>query len=1772
MNTSACLRRARKTLLALFLGCNMIFLMPALAQTRVDSGPASAPAASDTLAEAAPRPSLPHLILEQVTGFLGLPGPMQAGTKASSAAARSNGDGAAHDPFAQDDPTQGRRSGSLKLSELNPLQMAKDKARNYGTNWLNASAETWLSGLVDNGRARVNFNIDWDGHLQGEGDVLLPLYDTPHTTIFTQIGARSMASDDDKDRWIGNIGLGQRWFPYAKDLQNAGNLMFGYNAFFDRDFTRSHQRGGVGGEIQYDWLRLASNYYFPLSGWKGSPDFDRRLIEERPAKGWDVRLKAYWPTYRNLAFTGAYTRWSGEHVGVFGAKHLEKDPREWSYGIEYTPLPLFSGFIKQRHVEGSRNETEFGLNFTYRFGMPWEKQTRHSSVAELRSVSASRHEFVDRENKIILEYRAKKAYHIELTRFDRNSGEFVFRLRNGFDEFPDGVTVHVRASNGATLAMNEAIAPTHFLARAANALRGIFSIKTAHAADFSKTYVTRGGGYIQGTLTNTVTGPVTITAQAGNSTASFTVNVIGVNDVTSLSADADSIPVARALSAGATLSFKAYKDGIAQTQQNVRWSIVSDAAGSALLNAQSSTDDQGRATAVLKLASAGAGPIVVKAELAGDSNTQAEVTVTVTKVAEVPTLPQAPTLDTDNALADGAAENRLSLQVHDSANGIHAGAGLTVAWTLVSPDPATGLTLANNGISTTNADGVAEMSVTDSSGLAREVTLKATLEGNGGASQEQSVTAHFTAVAYALPEPVTVLADAALPDGKAENKLSVQVYDISHNANAGAGVTVTWSIASPDPATGLTLANNGVSVTNASGVAEMSVTDSEGQARAVTLLATVDGGGAGKEQSATVNFAAISYALPNAVSVISDNALANGKAENKLRVQVYDISHNANAGAGVTVTWSIVSPNPATGLTLANNGISTTNAGGVAEMSVTDSGGLARAVILKATVEGSGTSAAGREQNATVRFTDSYALPNAMNVETDYSPPDGVTANRLSVQVYDNANGRNAGAGVTVTWTITSPNPATGLTLANGGVSTTNAGGVAEMSVTDNSGLTRAVTLRARVGVGGAGKEQSATVNFAAPAPSPSYTLEATPTALTQHAATSVTFTVKQGGTAVPSGTAVTFSASANPSFTNLPGGTPTTDGSGQIIVPNLTATAAGAQTVSATVAGQTVSVSFTVTAAAYTLEATPTTLTRNTPASVTFTVKQDGTAVPSGAAVTFSANSNFTNLPTGAQSTDGSGQITVSNLTATAAGTQTVSATVGGQAVSVSFTVTAPYTLEATPTALTQNTPASVTFTVKQDGAAVPSGTAVTFSTNTNFTNLPTGAPTTDASGQIIVPNLTATAAGTQTVSATVAGQTVSVSFTVTAPYTLEATPVTLTQNTPASVTFTVKQGGAAVPSGAAVTFSASANPNFTNLPGGAQTTDASGQITVSSLTATVAGTQTVSASIGGQTVSVDFTVTAPALISIINVVNGPSFTSGTLYSTASFQAKVVDASGNPVSSATVTWSVLSAQNNAPAMMSGWRSKKTGLTWGNVPESNLTYADLQQERISSASSPTAATIGTGETPVQQLTDIVGQREITIQAKVNIGGTDYTATQPVSFGSGPLSVFSRVGTGVVQWSPNSSSDNTRANASSFQHLNNSFPAAAFCGGTVNNDVTSTGPAGTNSAGFDPNSGGWSTAYTPVGSTSYQARNAENSHLPTTAQLLAVAAPNSSYTNVLERQGAAVAAGWLDASYSAWTGEVPFNGSNFYAMVVRLDNGNVTRNNVDNTNPVAVCRP
>jgi adhesin/invasin len=207
----------------------------------------------------------------------------------------------------------------------------------------------------------------------------------------------------------------------------------GYNVFLDQDFSRGHLRGGLGLELWYDWLRMAGNYYKPLSAWRPSEDFDSRYIQERPAEGFDVRLTGYVPFYRHLALNAAMERWRGEYVGALGhSERLYSDPTVLSGGAAWTPVPMVTVSGEARSSK-SHTEGRFGLTLNYFFGVPIEEQLSPGRVAELTSVDNSRHDFVQRQNEIILEYRATPGrYIIQVTRTPGQANTFTLTVTDGF--------------------------------------------------------------------------------------------------------------------------------------------------------------------------------------------------------------------------------------------------------------------------------------------------------------------------------------------------------------------------------------------------------------------------------------------------------------------------------------------------------------------------------------------------------------------------------------------------------------------------------------------------------------------------------------------------------------------------------------------------------------------------------------------------------------------------------------------------------------------------------------------------------------------------------------------------------------------------------------------------------------------------------------------------------------------------------------------------------------------------------------------------------------------------------------------------------------------------------------------------------------------------------------------------------------------------------------------------------------------------------------------
>ncbi|MGI3449798.1 intimin-like inverse autotransporter SinH [Citrobacter arsenatis] len=291
-------------------------------------------------------------------------------------------------------------SAMQNFSNLTP-EALKSQAQSYLQNQLTSSAQSYLdSALSPYGKLRTNLSVTAEGNFDGSSlDYFVPLYDNQERLFFTQLSMQRK-----EDRTIGNIGVGIR--------QNVGDWLLGGNTFYDYDFTRGHRRLGLGAEAWTDYLKFSGNYYHPLSDWKDSPDFD--FYEERPARGWDIRAETWLPFYPQLGGKLVYEQYYGDQVALFGTDNLEKNPHAVTLGVNYTPVPMLTVGTDYKAGTGDNNDLSVNATLTYQFGTPLAAQLDPENVKTQRSLMGSRHDFVERNNFIVLEYREKDPLDVTL--------------------------------------------------------------------------------------------------------------------------------------------------------------------------------------------------------------------------------------------------------------------------------------------------------------------------------------------------------------------------------------------------------------------------------------------------------------------------------------------------------------------------------------------------------------------------------------------------------------------------------------------------------------------------------------------------------------------------------------------------------------------------------------------------------------------------------------------------------------------------------------------------------------------------------------------------------------------------------------------------------------------------------------------------------------------------------------------------------------------------------------------------------------------------------------------------------------------------------------------------------------------------------------------------------------------------------------------------------------------------------------------------------------
>ncbi|MGP4254226.1 inverse autotransporter IatD [Escherichia coli] len=290
-----------------------------------------------------------------------------------------------------------QRVGSLLSQDMNSEQ-ASGMARGWASSEASGAMTDWLNNF---GTAKISLGVDEDFSLKNsQFDFLHPWYDTPDYLLFSQ---HTLHRTDDRTQI--NTGLGWRHF--------TSSWMSGINLFFDHDLSRYHSRAGLGAEYWRDYLKLSSNAYIGLTGWRSAPELDYDF-EARPANGWDLRAEGWLPAWPQLGGKLVYEQYYGDEVALFDKNDRQSNPHAITAGLNYTPFPLLTLSAEQRQGKQGENDTRFAVDLTWQPSSSMQKQLNPDEVAGRRSLAGSRYDLIDRNNNIVLEYRKKELIRLSL--------------------------------------------------------------------------------------------------------------------------------------------------------------------------------------------------------------------------------------------------------------------------------------------------------------------------------------------------------------------------------------------------------------------------------------------------------------------------------------------------------------------------------------------------------------------------------------------------------------------------------------------------------------------------------------------------------------------------------------------------------------------------------------------------------------------------------------------------------------------------------------------------------------------------------------------------------------------------------------------------------------------------------------------------------------------------------------------------------------------------------------------------------------------------------------------------------------------------------------------------------------------------------------------------------------------------------------------------------------------------------------------------------------
>ncbi|EPZ0150111.1 intimin type beta [Escherichia coli] len=715
--------------------------------------------------------ALPVLGSAPVVAAGGVAGHTNKMTKMSPDATKSNTtDDKALNYAAQQAASLGSQLQSRSLNG----DYAKDTALGMASSQASSQLQAWLQHY---GTAEVNLQSgnNFDG---SSLDFLLPFYDSENMLAFGQVGARYIDS-----RFTANLGAGQRFF--------LPENMLGYNVFIDQDFSGDNTRLGIGGEYWRDYFKSSVNGYFRMSGWHES--YNKKDYDERPANGFDIRFNGYLPSYPALGAKLMYEQYYGDNVALFNSDKLQSNPGAATVGVNYTPIPLVTMGIDYRHGTGNENDLLYSMQFRYQFDKPWSQQIEPQYVNELRTLSGSRYDLVQRNNNIILEYKKQDILSLNIphdingTEHSTQKIQLIVKSKYGLDRIVWDDSA-LRSQGGQI---------QHGGSQSAQDYQAILP---AYVQGGSNIYKVTARAYDRnGNSSNNV--QLTITVLPNGQV----VDQVGVTDFTAdkTSAKADGI---EAITYTATVK----KNGVAQANVPVTFSIVS---GTATLGANSArTDGNGKATVTLKSATPGQVVVSAKtAEMTSPLNASAVIFVDQTKasITEIKA-------DKTTAKADGSDAITYTVRV------MKEGAPVVDQKVTFSKDFGT----LNKTEATTDQNGYATVKL--SSNTPGKAIVSAKVSGVG--TEVKATTVEFFAPLSIDGDKVTVIGTGitgALP------KNWLQYGQVKLQATGGNG-KYTWKSSNTKIAS---VDNSGVITLNEKGSATITVVSGDKQSATYTINA-----------------------------------------------------------------------------------------------------------------------------------------------------------------------------------------------------------------------------------------------------------------------------------------------------------------------------------------------------------------------------------------------------------------------------------------------------------------------------------------------------------------------------------------------------------------------------------------------------------------------------------------------------------------------------------------------------------------------------------------------------------------------------------------------------------------------------------------------------------------------------------------------------------------------------------------------------------------------